>query len=336
MKPYLHKIILQTLAIVFSAILLTAFVFSISMAEEQPAVIEEGITEQVRDMNNNGKYDTLEITVNFLVNKAGSYTLRGWIASDSGETIDSAEAAGSYLIGKNSTKLVFNGKNIAQARFDGPYKLESLILSGNNEETVDSKENAYSTKAYAYTNFETGNAVITGFSDSASDTDNNGFYDSLKIQVSVKVLSRAIYHISAELFDKNGTAVSGSEIDADFSMISVPGQQVVILEFPAKDIFNSGIDGPYFLKNVSVTGDNGFEDLFVNAHSTQAYSYQKFSEQSGTADNPYLADLIRILQILSGIADSETSDAYADINGDGGIGMEEVIYILQTAAGLRQ
>ncbi|HAO19307.1 MAG TPA: hypothetical protein DCQ37_01720, partial [Desulfobacteraceae bacterium] len=78
------------------------------------------------DTNNNGKYDSLEIIVNFLINKTGNYTLRGWIASDSGETIDSAEATGSYTAGKNSARLVFNGKNIAQARFDGPYKLESL------------------------------------------------------------------------------------------------------------------------------------------------------------------------------------------------------------------
>jgi hypothetical protein len=75
-------------------------------------------------------------------------------------------------------------------------------------------------------------------------------------------------------------------MQADFSSASVPGQQSVILEFPGSDIFNSGIDGPYFLKNVCVTGDNGFEDQFINAHSTQAYRYQEFAEQFGTVDNP--------------------------------------------------
>ncbi|OQX27100.1 MAG: hypothetical protein BWK80_07050, partial [Desulfobacteraceae bacterium IS3] len=45
-------------------------------------------------------------------------------------------------------------------------------------------------------------------------------------------------------------------------------------------------DGPYFLKNVCVIGDNGFEDQFVNAHTTQAYRYQEFAEQFGIIDNP--------------------------------------------------
>jgi len=292
MQPYFKKKnkirlgISQALTIAISAMLLIVFNISISIAEDQPvASIEGGITEQVRDTNNNGKYDSLEIIVNFLINKTGNYTLRGWIASDSGETIDSAEAAGSYTAGKNSARLVFDGKNIAQARYNGPYKLESLILTDSNEEAVDSQENAYSTRAYAYTDFETGNAVLTGFSDSPSDADQNGFYDSLKIQVSVKILSRAIYNITGELVDKNGNAISGAEIQADFSTVSVPGQQSVILEFPGNDIFNSGIDGPYFLKNVCVIG-NGFEDQFINAHTTQAYRYQEFAEQFGIIDNP--------------------------------------------------
>ncbi|HAO19308.1 MAG TPA: hypothetical protein DCQ37_01725, partial [Desulfobacteraceae bacterium] len=98
-------------------------------------------------------------------------------------------------------------------------------------------------------------------------------------------LSRAIYNITGELVDKNGNAISGAEIQADFSTVSVPGQQSVILEFPGNDIFNSGIDGPYFLKNVCVIG-NGFEDQFINAHTTQAYRYQEFAEQFGIVDNP--------------------------------------------------
>ncbi len=439
MKPYLNKenkIISQTLAIAILAITLTVFNLSMSIAEELPAAsLEGGTTEQVRDTNNNGKYDSLEIIVNFLVNKTGNYTLRGWLESDSGETIDSAEAAGNYAAGKNSAKLVFDGKNIAQERYNGPYKLAPLILTDSNEETADSQENAYSTQAYAYTNFETGTAVITGFSDSASDTDQNGFYDSLKIQTSVKILSSAIYNITGELFDKNGNAISGAEIQADFSTVSVPSQQSVILEFPAQDIFNSGIDGPYFLKNVCITGDNGFEDQFVNAHTTQAYRYQEFAEQFGFVDNPSvpsdsvevsvkptlgwdevsgatsydiyiwrqgdtkptaptasglstpsyvpeksllkttayqwqvvaknsfgkvvgpewlfttndvtigdikkddqvnLADAILALQILAEVSISEMPNIDADVNGDGRIGIEEVVYILQIAAELRQ
>ncbi|NJL59315.1 MAG: hypothetical protein HC887_06390 [Desulfobacteraceae bacterium] len=49
-----------------------------------------------------------------------------------------------------------------------------------------------------------------------------------------------------------------------------------------------------------------------------------------------LADAVLTLQILSGIhTGNQTISQDADVNGDGKIGIEELIYILQKTAGLR-
>jgi len=48
-----------------------------------------------------------------------------------------------------------------------------------------------------------------------------------------------------------------------------------------------------------------------------------------------LADAIMGLRILAGISVAETINPNADVNGDGKIGLPEVIYILQKVAGLR-
>jgi hypothetical protein len=48
-----------------------------------------------------------------------------------------------------------------------------------------------------------------------------------------------------------------------------------------------------------------------------------------------LADAIAAMQILSRITPAQAINAYADVNGDGKIGLPEVIYILQTVAGMR-
>ena len=49
-----------------------------------------------------------------------------------------------------------------------------------------------------------------------------------------------------------------------------------------------------------------------------------------------MADAILALKILSGINTAgQTLINNADVNGDGKIGMEEVIYILQKVAGIR-
>jgi len=47
-----------------------------------------------------------------------------------------------------------------------------------------------------------------------------------------------------------------------------------------------------------------------------------------------LSDAIIALRILAGISVTETGNL-KDINGDGKIGMEEAVYILQYVAGLR-
>ncbi len=47
-----------------------------------------------------------------------------------------------------------------------------------------------------------------------------------------------------------------------------------------------------------------------------------------------LSDVIIVLRILAGISVTETGNL-KDINGDGKIGMEEAVYVLQYVAGLR-
>ena len=48
-----------------------------------------------------------------------------------------------------------------------------------------------------------------------------------------------------------------------------------------------------------------------------------------------LADAVQALQIVVGMEHSEPVDMDADVDGDGKIGLDEAIYILQDVAGLR-
>ena len=56
--------------------------------------------------------------------------------------------------------------------------------------------------------------------------------------------------------------------------------------------------------------------------------------QNVNSQNYELKDVMRILQVLTGVQDNDES-GYKDINGDGKAGMEDVAGILQTLAGLR-
>jgi hypothetical protein len=74
-------------------------------------------------------------------------------------------------------------------------------------------------------------------------------------------------------------------------------------------------------------------------NQTKTWSY-KVTPPAGTGDingsggDPDLADAILALQTLAGLNPAGVNVG-ADVNNDGKIGLEEVIYILQKSAGLR-
>lgn len=75
-------------------------------------------------------------------------------------------------------------------------------------------------------------------------------------------------------------------------------------------------------------------DVMVFARLMQPPFRGNISEQPGSAGIIDLADAILGLQCMSGQSPLEIR-LYNEVNGDGKIGIEEVIYILQILAGIR-
>ena len=102
------------------------------------------------------------------------------------------------------------------------------------------------------------------------------------------------------------------------------------------DINPSGDSNPKELTIVSDTlffladdGVNGYEFFAVQNVSSPATSGDL--DNSKTID---LTDAVLALQIIAGL-NPEGVNLNADVNGDGKIGLAEVLYILQTVSGLR-
>ena len=114
------------------------------------------------------------------------------------------------------------------------------------------------------------------FSDRGDDTDSDGLFDDLEVQVGMDVTAPRPYRLLGELADANGHLIATATALADLDA----GTATVALRFDGASIYQSGVDGPYRLRVVRVAEDDGSAilplDERVNAYSTASYDHRQF------------------------------------------------------------
>ena len=241
---------------------------------EVPAEFNDTYSEYGTDTDGDGLYDYLTIDVGVDVITPGNYSLIGWLQDANGNNIESAINHTHLDIGSQTVKLNFNGKKIHKHGVDGPYHLKRLTLSSESSELVDYIFDAYTTNSYNYTEFQTKLAEFTGsYSDYGKDTDSDGLYDYLTIDVGVNVTTAEDYSINGGLYDGNGNDIAWA-INSTYIDI---GNQTVQLNFDGKTIHKHGLNGPYYLKHLVICDKNRkpIESVF-DAYTTNAYTYTDF------------------------------------------------------------
>ena len=239
-----------------------------------PAEFNDTYSEYGTDTDGDGLYDYLTIDVGVNVITPGNYSLIGWLQDANGNNIESAINHTHLDIGSQTVKLNFNGKKIHKHGVDGPYHLKRLTLSSESSELVDYIFDAYTTNSYNYTEFQTKLAEFTGnYSDYGKDTDSDGLYDYLTIDVGINVTTAGDYSINGGLYDGNGNdiawAINSTHLDI--------GNQTVQLNFDGKTIHKHGVDGLYYLKHLVICDKNRkqIESVF-DAYTTNAYNHTDF------------------------------------------------------------
>jgi len=120
-------------------------------------------------------------------------------------------------------------------------------------------------------------SFATGFSDQGIDSNQNGLFDKLVVNVPVNTNKEANYLLIGELTAPNGVVLGRASTRAHLSA----GVSVVQLGFDGKTIFQKGLDGPYTLDVIRLAEETGNGDALPlveldNAYHTSAYSYRNF------------------------------------------------------------
>jgi hypothetical protein len=189
--------------------------------------------EQVRsdygvDLNGNGRFDQLVVDVEVIVNQPGTYTIEGTLNDLDSQTrlggqIDALDWVQQSLYLEPGTHIVpitFSGLAIGQKNVVGPYRLEQLLLTNQENSTpgeafnvdylLDLKNPNYIiTTSSQPQAFEDWGATLTNIYDhQAQDNNGDGFFDTLIVNTQLNVTTAGTYQIEADLVDNNGDYIT--------------------------------------------------------------------------------------------------------------------------------
>ena len=171
---------------------------------------------------------------------------------------------------------------------------------------------------FAVTGFTTidvspGNASLGGQYSEGITTDKLGLISALAITPTIDVAANGVYSLKGELTDQAGNVVAVASAQANLST----GQgQPLALTFDGQSIGTSGVDGPYQLRNLTLS-DNSSGAVLIDDQAPLAYTTQYYS--AGQFARP-------LIQILPG-----TTDAGTNLNAIGTFGNLTVAFTTTAA-----
>ncbi|RLB20739.1 MAG: hypothetical protein DRG71_09280, partial [Deltaproteobacteria bacterium] len=274
------------------------------------AKFDNNYSDYGKDTDGDGVYDYLVVETGLNVTKAGNYSLHGCLLDFRGNKIVEANNNLYLGIGSQIIDLNFVGTTIYKHGVNGRYNL-SLILYDDEDNRLDYFGNAYTSSAYNYTDFTRPSVVLTGnYSDYGTDTDLDGLYDYLTVDVGVIVETAGDYDINARLMDENGEEIVWA---VNTAYLSTNQTQTMKLNFDGRHIYGNLVNGPYYVKDVYVynTANSTQSDYVSDAHTTSKYNYTDFEKAgviTGTVTNENGTGLYNAAVYVSSV-DYDTTDA---------------------------
>jgi len=225
------------------------------------ATLTSSIGEQAIDTDADGLYNHLDITVDLDINEPGEYELSAQLHGSSMVLPVTQIITVPDGVSTTQVSLRFDGSSIFFHRVHGPYELKMLRVRENVQaKELDFQASAFTTIAYQFGDFQNSGVVISenSYSDIGGELDSDGKYMTLDLMFNINSTVPGPYTILASLEDVSGTTIA--QANAAVGLGGVEGfaePTAVMLSFDGKDIFASGLNGPYQVANVTVISDAG-------------------------------------------------------------------------------
>ncbi len=232
------------------------------------------------DINGDGLFEYLDIEVGLDIQAAGDYRVFAVLTDDSGNQQQVAVDE-TLSIGMSTQTLRFDGEAIYQAGIDGPYHLARVRLNEIDPVefmTVDGDLDAFDTLAYVFDSFQHEGLSLSGVSsDLGVDTDADGDFDFLDVELGLNLAKGGTYAWSARLVDAQSREI---DFAGGQGFLSAPNDTIQ-LRFDGALIGASGVDGPYYVRDLLINGANGATSIASVVHTTSPYLVSDFDGFSG-------------------------------------------------------
>ena len=229
-----------------------------------PGVFQPPHSDYGVDTDSDGLFNALVVEVNMSIAQTGDYLISAYL-HDASYRLSTGNSTQAHLDpGPNSVPVALDGWRINVSGVDGPYSVELSLY----ERTYGlSDSGVHTTAAYSHLEFESPPAyLVPPFADVGVDTNGNGRFDDLAVDVNLTVEQTEYYGLSGNL---RGLDVSASTPWQSYA----PGSYSVRLLFDGTAIHEKGIDGPYVVDFTLYMRDR---QIGFNNHTTGPYRASDF------------------------------------------------------------
>jgi hypothetical protein len=234
------------------------------------------------DGDSDGRFESLRVSVGIKLTSPLWTNVVVWLVDSADTPLGWAAKAGDLADGSHTVDVFFPGPQLVAAGRNGPYRVSHVEfrLGEEDEELADAADNVLTTAAYPVSAFTPAPVVISGpYSDVGADSNGDGQFDWLRVNVGLQVDVAGSYTVVGEL------AGSGPIVAARSTTIVSSGAPTVSLWFSGANIYQSRQDGPYRLSSVRVEDASGaVVDIRPSAHTTASYNHAQFAHPGTVLD----------------------------------------------------
>jgi hypothetical protein len=236
------------------------------------------IKDYGQDMDGDTLFDSLRFDIDLDISPSQRYTIEGSLYDKNGSLLANGRIDMVLPEGRDTVSLAFDGEAISKNRVEGPYIIRQLILdemSDSGSMSLGVLDVAGQSKPYSFREFQGPPILIMGkHSDYGIDTDGDGLFDSLIVEIEAELRYADNYFWSIYLWD-----LDSKEIDLCMGRGYLDSGNVTFsVTFNGDSIAKSGIDGPYEVTGLGMYGEKGANTIYAPAMHTNSYRFGQFGK----------------------------------------------------------